>query len=943
MSRNTEISKEQGCDPLNGFNHKEKELSEKDKIQETHISLENAPVTLPPKMEFELNLNNRERINKEKAEVSTSPKKKLQPKKAEISIQKRQNIFNVEVAKCSEIQVTSKAKVPRSRKKLDENTNGQENPGNYSIYLLYKKVFKKPNGAKQMNKIIDKSNETHKNENDSTHMAQEKEKTSVKNSSSLSLISQQEPAILEKLNQCINKDLNRIYNEFIKLKVLGRKRMNSSKLEIGLDLDEKNLGKTYSTEVELKCRKQSINESPSKETLKYNLYNPNYENIFKKLDILKLFTNSSPDLDNEIYFNNIPNFYDDSIRREYANSLNFIKTFQEDYAPIQLQKDNEKFFEKIENEENFKTQSDAISVAGSISTEITSNQTISKTHFIKKKQSALNIKRRCGVSYVVQSESQQLNVEHKYSKLGHLIYQGTHSVDQIQDEQIIKYIDNLITTELTNSPVIAVAFESPDEVEMKNFLLFPSKRLEIAKEIFILETIDEIWKFSKDKFFFAINLLFDQDKGIRNFTVEELKRYSNKELLEMSEIHVGILFRKATSGIKSVLKLYKSGGFDKILHSSSYKLCNMNEEDSIDRNIEKYSGLNMTTMSMRIELYVPELQWKSAGVFTKEFLYTFICRLEEKISSLILNWNEYRYTMYLLTKDGKVREYIHNCPYYTLNSQITSNEIPSTKTQAGETKFELNLHHFNNIKDATFPKITENKIDLSKSELLSQSKIKVHNSFADKLSLINNLTFNNLPNPMYVISTRDCFVFDLIVKSEIFEFEGRKILKKEFFFHENNIPANFYKFQTDKNELRVGVVTYENFYTSDELDELENCVERTEEYSLKDAFLPETAQKTFSGDKIKRTKFFFGSRYMWTKKQLSEPNSYVGAGIRKDVSPPPFWMREKVEDPLVKAGIILKNFVNSFAMNVYHDGTEGLGQHFDDAVRFKQVNKLFYK
>lgn len=32
-----------------------------------------------------------------------------------------------------------------------------------------------------------------------------------------------------------------------------------------------------------------------------------------------------------------------------------------------------------------------------------------------------------------------------------------------------------------------------------------------------------------------------------------------------------------------------------------------------------------------------------------------------------------------------------------------------------------------------------------------------------------------------------------------------------------------------------------------------------------------------------------------------------------------------------------KDFLNSIAINVYHDGKEGLAQHFDDAVRFKQV------
>jgi hypothetical protein len=162
-------------------------------------------------------------------------------------------------------------------------------------------------------------------------------------------------------------------------------------------------------------------------------------------------------------------------------------------------------------------------------------------------------------------------------------------------------------------------------------------------------------------------------------------------------------------------------------------------------------------------------------------------------------------------------------------------------------------------------------------------------------------------------------------------------LRKEFFFEETNVPANFYKFKTNKDDFRVGVVTYENFFTHEELKEIEKEIEKTEELSLKDAYLPETAQKTLSGDKLKRTKFFFGSRYMWTRRQLNEPNSYVGAGIRKDVSPPPYWLKEKVEKPLVGAGIILKDFINSYALNIYHDGTEGLGQHFDDAVRFKQV------
>jgi hypothetical protein len=41
-------------------------------------------------------------------------------------------------------------------------------------------------------------------------------------------------------------------------------------------------------------------------------------------------------------------------------------------------------------------------------------------------------------------------------------------------------------------------------------------------------------------------------------------------------------------------------------------------------------------------------------------------------------------------------------------------------------------------------------------------------------------------------------------------------------------------------------------------------------------------------------------------------------------------------NPLVSANVIQKDFINSIALNVYHDGTEGLAQHYDDATRFRQ-------
>lgn len=94
----------------------------------------------------------------------------------------------------------------------------------------------------------------------------------------------------------------------------------------------------------------------------------------------------------------------------------------------------------------------------------------------------------------------------------------------------------------------------------------------------------------------------------------------------------------------------------------------------------------------------------------------------------------------------------------------------------------------------------------------------------------------------------------------------------------------------------VGCTTYENFYSHEELCEIEKLVEDTEKRCKNRAFLPMTAQQTFNrqaGDsssarkttgRLVRTKFFFGYRYMWTREQLSEPFSHVAAGVRQDVS-----------------------------------------------------------
>jgi len=57
---------------------------------------------------------------------------------------------------------------------------------------------------------------------------------------------------------------------------------------------------------------------------------------------------------------------------------------------------------------------------------------------------------------------------------------------------------------------------------------------------------------------------------------------------------------------------------------------------------------------------------------------------------------------------------------------------------------------------------------------------------------------------------------------------------------------------------------------------------------------------------------------------LAEPYSEIGAGVRSDVSLAPSWCKSLIEDPLTNHFILQSDFINSIALNVYHDGKEGL-------------------
>lgn len=72
----------------------------------------------------------------------------------------------------------------------------------------------------------------------------------------------------------------------------------------------------------------------------------------------------------------------------------------------------------------------------------------------------------------------------------------------------------------------------------------------------------------------------------------------------------------------------------------------------------------------------------------------------------------------------------------------------------------------------------------------------------------------SLKMPLYYISTRDSFAFDLVVKETFLKTKNRSFTKCEYFFDPDNLPANYGEFRKLFPNLEVGIVCYNGFYTN---------------------------------------------------------------------------------------------------------------------------------
>eukprot|EP01084_Bolivina_argentea_P248752 416165_1 len=204
------------------------------------------------------------------------------------------------------------------------------------------------------------------------------------------------------------------------------------------------------------------------------------------------------------------------------------------------------------------------------------------------------------------------------------------------------------------------------------------------------------------------------------------------------------------------------------------------------------------------------------------------------------------------------------------------------------------------------------------------------------------------------IYTRDCFQYPPKRISKKKHVKDKRFEEHKYFIEQStHLSSQYLQFVTNNTHqngdtfingskcVMINATAYTNVFTETELQNIETLLETIQTQSEQNQNkYKHTSQHEYRGTKKKvlvRTKHFFGVRYLWGDQLKQEgKDKKIGQGLRVDVDEIPQPLTESIVKKLVKYEIIADNWVQGIAFNMYKDGTEGLGPHFDDKIRFER-------
>jgi len=172
---------------------------------------------------------------------------------------------------------------------------------------------------------------------------------------------------------------------------------------------------------------------------------------------------------------------------------------------------------------------------------------------------------------------------------------------------------------------------------------------------------------------------------------------------------------------------------------------------------------NLYTMSMRIELYTAEDSWKSATSHTKNLLYTFIEYANQALVEKFRDWTNKRLDIFRNDDTASFNEVDPHVFLYEFDPSSSEEYLLQ------HDDWRMNNYNWNfstEIKEIS-PINTENEYKLT--------NYKKNPTLAELQD--NNRDTYSFSLPLYIITTRDSFAFDLIEKITYFDWNGHQVKK----------------------------------------------------------------------------------------------------------------------------------------------------------------------
>ena len=491
------------------------------------------------------------------------------------------------------------------------------------------------------------------------------------------------------------------------------------------------------------------------------------------------------------------------------------------------------------------------------------------------------------VAHMKESESKQKGKADLYEPLPHIMYRLTYiNAESPMTLRTATCLEDCLF------PCIACVVATKDAKEAREYILWPNQRLEVLRNSeadachFQALSVNQLQKHMVDNSCLIVHYQYDQGTLLRACTTEHSIPKSNVQVM----MHT----KKSSTNSTEINKLATTVSKQMKVSSLGIRLDLFISPDlKSTLGKEELSALTAVVRGFECQLKPAILNWNL------ETSLAYLTALEEKYESsrsasscslAAISTGESRggiASKDLLSHTRNSWSALNSCSKRILLKTFID-RIHRLGRKVGSLDCDDILAKIRNS-DGLLDFIGRNKTFFSKRVLYYISSMLQLMSIDMILTKETN-SGHYLFRQFHILNrsnSRDSFTYELVTKKTICRLaKGTDYVRTEYFFPPDAIPDNYRDvvpkscYDDNLGIYPAGVTTCTDLFSERELGEIEEKILDLERrFAMQ--ILPETCyDQSVNRNWIKRTKTFFGARYLWTKDQTSGQDAERAVGIR---------------------------------------------------------------